>query len=579
MVKLSLCRISRQRITSRAGIGDVRLITDGVRSTNDDPCRHTPNQSVVRWGGTTVTPPESETLSSLLDELATDRGDRTALVDTERSVTYRELRRRADKVAGGLASLGVGPGDRVAVLMENRVEWVETMFGALRLGATVVGVSTWAEPRELRYYLGHSDADAVVATASFVGTDFAARLEDVLGCESAPVGELDAEAFPRLDTVVLRGADRPGAVAFSDLVASDPHVVDDDANAPEDDALLLYTSGSTSKPKGVRLRHGDVVENGYHIGERMRLTESDRFWLASPLFWSYGSANALCTMLTHGASAVLQAPFDAERAVELAAEHDCTVYYGMPNMAREMVATDAFDDADLSFRTGTTIGQPEDLAFTMDELGVPELCNVYGSTETYGNCAVTDCRLPREVRLETQGEPLPGQRIVVADPDTGERLDSGDVGEIRVGGRVTPGYYGEAEQTREAFDDEGFLKMGDLGRLDEEGRIQFRGRLKSVVKTGGINVSAMEVEEFLLEHPAVEQAYVVGLDDDAKGEVVAAVVVPADGTTITADDVHEHCTGLSSYKRPVEVAVASADALPETDTGKLKRAALTSLFE
>lgn len=545
---------------------------------DDDYCSRIAIQPVVR----TEEPmkrPESETLSALLDELVADRGDQVALIDDDRSITYRALRDRADAVADSLAMHGVGPGDRVAILMENRVEWVEAMFGALRLGATVVGVSTWAEPRELRYYLSHAEATAVVATASFVGTDFAARLEDMLAYETTPVGELRSEEFPYLDTVVLLGSNRPGAARFVDLVDGDPSEVDGDPNTPDDDALLLYTSGSTSKPKGVRLLHGDVVENGYQIGERMRLTEDDRFWLASPLFWSYGSANALCAMLTHGASAVLQAPFDAEHAVELAAEHDCTVYYGMPNMAREMVATDAFEDAVLSFRTGSTIGQPEDVAFTIDELGVPELCNVYGSTETYGNCAVTDCRLPPKVRLETQGEPLPGQEVVVVDPDTGERLPTGEVGEIRIGGRVTPGYYGDDEQTRAAFDDDGLLKMGDLGRLDEEGRVQFRGRLKSVIKTGGINVSAMEVEEFLLEHPAVEQAYVVGLDDDTKGEIVAAVVVPESGAALTVDDIYEHCTELSSYKRPVEVRISPAETLPETDTGKLKRAALSSLFE
>jgi fatty-acyl-CoA synthase len=523
--------------------------------------------------------PESATLSALLDEQVEARGERTALVDAERAVTYRELRDRADRVAGGLAELGVESGDAVAILMENRVEWVEAMFGAMRLGASVVGVSTWAEPRELRYYLSHSGADAVVATASFVGTDFASRLADLLGYESAPVGGLDDEAFPNLDAVVLLGADRPGAATFDSLAASEPVEYDGDPNDADDRALLLYTSGSTSKPKGVPLLHGGVVENGYQIGERMHLTPEDRFWLASPLFWSYGSANALCAMLTHGASAVLQSPFDPAVAVELAAEHDCTVYYGMANMARAMVESDGFDREALSFRTGTTIGPPEDVAFTMDELGVPELTNVYGSTETYGNCAVTDCELPREVRLRTQGEPLPGQEIVIKDPDTGERLERGEVGEIRVGGRVTPGYYNDPEKTREAFDDEGYLKMGDLGRLDEDGRVQYRGRLKNVVKTGGINVSSLEVEEFLLEHPAVEQAYVVGLDDAEKGEVVAAAVVPRRGATLTESEVRDHCRGLSAYKRPTRIVITSADAVPETDTGKIKRAALTALFE
>lgn len=521
--------------------------------------------------------PERGTLPGVLGELAAEVGDQPALVEDERSLSYAELARNARRTAGGLAELGVSAGDHVAILMENRIEWVEAMFGVLELGATVVGVSTWAEPRELEYYLGHSDATAIVATASFVGTDFASRLESLLGYEQHPVGGLAADCCPQLETVVLCGADRPGAATFDGLLAGPPEAAGE-GPTPADDALLLYTSGSTSKPKGVRLRHGELIENGYQIGQRMQLGPRDRFWLATPLFWSYGSANALCAMLTHGASALLQAPFDAERAVELAADHDCTVYYGMPNMARDMVAADAFVDRTLSFRTGTTIGQPEDIAFTIDKLGVPELCNVYGSTETYGNCAVTDCTLPRETRLETQGRPLAGQEIVVVDPDTGDRLPPGEVGEIRVGGRITPGYHNAREQRQERFDETGFLKMGDLGRLDEAGRVQFRGRLESVIKTGGINVSAMEVEEYLLEHTAVEQAYVVGLEDQTKGQLVATVLVPEPGATLTKAAVREHARGMASYKRPTEIAIVPAAELPETDTGKLKRAALTELF-
>lgn len=522
--------------------------------------------------------PASSTLSALLGELAEVSPDRTAIIDRKRSVTYAELRERADALAAGLRECGVEPGDRVAILMENRIEWVETMFAAHRVGAAVVGVSTWATRRDLEYYLTHSGADALVATGSFAGTDFAAVLDDLLDGELSSPGALDAPDVPALDTVVLLGADRRGATSFADLPA-DPIAFAKDPNDPDDEALLLYTSGSTSRPKGVPLLHGGIVENGYYIGERMHLTPDDRVWLASPLFWSYGSANALSAHATHVGSLVLQAPFDPEVAVDLLEEYDCTVYYGMPNMAKQLVDVDGFDSERLSLRTGTTIGPPEDVAFTIDELGIPDLCNVYGATETYGNCAVTDCDLPRETRLRTQGEPLPGQDIVVTDPETGERLEQGEVGEIRVGGRITPGYHDDPEKNREAFDEEGYLKMGDLGRLDEEGRVQFRGRLKNVLKVGGINVSPVEVEERLLEHPDVDQAFVVGLDGPEKGTVVGAVVVPGSDGSLTEDAIHEHCESLASYKRPVRVLVIAPGALPQTDTGKIKRDDLPGFFD
>jgi fatty-acyl-CoA synthase len=520
--------------------------------------------------------PESETLAALLDGLAEAVPDDLACADGERERTFAELRERADRVTAGLQQWGIEPGDSVAVLMENRVEWVETMFGALRAGATVVGVSTWAKPHELEYFLAHSGADAVVSTASFLDTDFASVLDDLTGYGAAPPGDLDSEAFPALDTVVLLGADRPGAVGYDDLLAAGGPVPV--PVAPEDVALLLYTSGSTSRPKGVPLLHGGVVENGYHIGERMHLGRGDRVWLASPLFWSYGSANALCALFTHLGGVVLQAPFEPERAIDLIDAYDCTVYYGMANMARALVRADGFAPERVRFRTGTTIGPPEDIAFTMDDLGVPELCNVYGSTETYGNCAVTDCKHDRETRLHTQGRPLPGQEVVVVDPETGERLGAGEVGELCVGGRITPGYHDAPEENREAFDADGYLHMGDLGSLTPEGVVQYAGRLKNVIKTGGINVSPAEVEAFVRELPGVDQVYVFGYDDPEKGELVGAVVVPS-AADLTEDAVREHCRELSAYKRPTTILIREEAGLPTTDTGKIQRSALSGLLD
>lgn len=523
--------------------------------------------------------PDSPTLASLLDELVAWRGTETALIDEFRSVNYEELRSRADRLAAGLRANGISSDDRVALLMENRIEWVEAMFATMRLGATVVAMSTWAETRELEYYLSHSDATAVVAIDEFAGNDYAEALDEILEYQSDPVGETDSDVAPDLDTVILHGTDRPGALQFDTLFSDEPIPFETDPNDPDDTACLLYTSGSTSKPKGVPLLQGGIIENGYHIGERMHLTTEDRVWVASPLFWSYGIANSLCAHLTHGASVVLQQTFDPEMAVELITEHDCTVYYGMPNMARDMVDADNFDAEKLNFRTGTTIGVPENVEFTMDELDIPELCNVYGSTETYGNCAVTDCKLPREVRINKQGRPLPGQDIVIKDPGNGEELPEGKVGEIRVGGRITPGYYDNPEKNEASFDEDGYLKMGDLGCLDEDGLIQFRGRLKNIIKTGGVNVSPVEVEEFILELEAVEQAFVVGLDDEERGEIVAAVVIPDPDASLTEDQIRDHCEGLAGYKRPKRITVVSMDQLPKTDTGKIKRQQLTGAFE
>jgi fatty-acyl-CoA synthase len=278
---------------------------------------------------------------------------------------------------------------------------------------------------------------------------------------------------------------------------------------------------------------------------------------------------------------VLQESFEPGEALALLDEERCSVYYGMANMARAILEhPDRPRRALRSMRTGLTIGLPEDIAMTMEAVNAPELCNVYGSTETYGNCAVTDAHDPREHRLTTQGLPLPGMEIRVVEPGTDHSLPPDAVGELRVRGRVAPGYYREPTLTRAAFDADGFFVTGDLGTIDGAGRIRFHGRLKEMIKTGGINVAPLEVESVLLAHPAVKQAYVVGLPDRSKGEVAAAAVELHAGATTTAEALAAYCRErLSSYKVPARIVFRSAGEFPLTATGKVQKPRLREELE
>jgi len=206
------------------------------------------------------------------------------------------------------------------------------------------------------------------------------------------------------------------------------------------------------------------------------------------------------------------------------------------------------------------------------DLGVKEICNVYGLTECYGNCAVTDAHDPAEVRLTTVGYPLPGMEIRVVDRDTRRPLPPGEIGEILVRGLLTPGYYGDPERNAESFDSEGFLLTGDLGFVGPDGRLRFRGRIKEMVKTGGINVAPLEVEEVLLGHPTVEQAYVVGVPDPRKEEILIAVVVGRPGQVADPDALRTLCKdALAAYKVPQEIHVMTREDLPLTATGKVQK--------
>lgn len=521
--------------------------------------------------------PVSRTLPALLDELAGRHPEREAVIGRGRRYTYASLREEARAVAKGLHALGVRKGDRMAILMGNTPEWVIAELAVTMLGGVLVAMNTWATVRELEYMLRHSDASVLVTVERFLKTDYLRVLEDL---------QPHAERLPALREIISASEAPPTPlIPFARLVdlgrSISDATLDEIARAvrPEDLAYLLYTSGSTSTPKGVQLHHFGLIENTWNIGERMRITGEDRFWLAVSLFWAFGCGNALPNSLTHGACIVLQEHFDAGEALRLIEEERCTVIYATANMSQALYDHPDRPKRDLtSLRTGGTLGTPEQIMRAVD-LGAREICQVYGLTETYGNCAVTDAHDPLEQRLATVGTPLPGFETRIVDVETERVLAPGHVGEIRVKGYVLSGYYKDPEKTAAAFDADGFFRTGDLGVLDEDNRLRFRGRLKEMVKTGGINVAPVEVEEILMGHPAVESAFVIGLPDPVLDEVLAAVVLPRPGHAVDAPELEGFCRkALAAYKVPRLFRFAREAELPLTTTGKLQKNRLAELF-
>ena len=525
--------------------------------------------------------PVSRTLGDLVDEIASSTPAVEAVVFRDERLDYASLKERIDRFARALLGAGVRRGDRVAVLITNRTEWIIAAFAVAKIGAIVAAISTFSTPRELAWMLEHSGAVALVALASFRGRDF---LDAVRGfCPeldgSAP-GALHSTRLPALRTVVaVDGSPPAGVFSLSEFLAQGEAVGNAalaDAQrrvAPSDICYILYTSGSTAAPKGVTLAHGPLIANGFDIGERQHLCATDRLWLAVPLFWSFGSANALPAIMTHGGCIVLQESFEPGEALTLIERERCSVYYGVGNMARALLEHKDHPKRRLgAMRTGLTIGPPEDIAITIEAVGAAELCNVYGSTETYGNCAVTDAKDPLPVRLRTQGQPLPGMTIRTVDPVTRQPLGTGEVGELAVRGYVTPGYFRGPELDAEAFDANGYFLTGDLGSIEPDGRVRFRGRLTEMIKTGGANVAPLEVEEVLLQHPDVVQAHVVGVQDRSKGEIVAAAIELRPGAPCDTASILAFCgERLATYKVPVRLAIRAAADFPRTPTGKIHK--------
>jgi fatty-acyl-CoA synthase len=520
--------------------------------------------------------PTSRHFAHLTAEMAGRQPERPAIVAGDRTLTYAELDEQVRAMSGALQAAGVAKGTTVGLLCTNRWEFLPVAYGAMRLGARVAAYNSWAKEWDLEYMVAHSRAEVVVSVDRFRTRSYVETMTQLVPELAEPVGTWRAGRFPQLREVVFIGDSEipAGARRLDDLLAQGvaPEEVDGDDG---DDAFVLYTSGSSARPKAVPLRHGSGIENGFSIGECMKLGPDDRVWLAAPLFWSYGAINAVPATLTHGACLVLQEGFEPEAALDLIERHRCTAIYTLPNMTSSLAGHPSFDPARTSsVRTGLTIGGAEDVRRAAEVIGAREICNIYGSTETYGNCAVTPADLPYETRMSSQGPPLPGFTLRIQDPGSGAELPAGEVGEILVRGHLTRGYLKEdGVSVDPVLDEDGWYRTGDLAHLDADGMLHFASRATEMIKTGGINVAPKEVEELVAMYPGVHEVAVVGAPDESAGQVVAAFVVPVAGGTVDPAELRAWCAErVAGFKVPRRVTLV--DELPKTVTGKLARRVL-----
>jgi fatty-acyl-CoA synthase len=510
-------------------------------------------------------PPYSRTAFDLLHEMAGRNPSAAAVISSAGMTTYLDLARRAGRIAAGLRARGIRRGDRIGVLLDNRTEWLEIFFGAAALGAVVVPLSTWVKRAEIDFLLQDSAVRLLFALDTYNGQ-----------CFGDDINALRAEGhLTALERVVLVGdgghAGWDRYESYFDEAALGGLPPGEGASA-SDTLVILYTSGSSSRPKAVPLDHTGAIENGFNIGERQGLRASDRVLLSPPLFWSYGGVNALPATFTHGAALVLQSRFEPGEALDLIERHRCTALYTLPAMTSALVGHPSFrKERTASLRTGLTIGSPQDVRKAALELGASQICNIYGSTETFGNCCVTWAHWPLDMRAGCQGPPLPGVHLRVIEAETGAACATGITGEVEVRGYLTRGYANaSADQNASSFTTDGYFRTGDLGHLNADGAFVFTGRSAEIIKRSGINVSPAEVEEILQQHAEVGLAGVVGLADADKGELIIAHVVPKPGCAPEPDALIAHCKALASrYKVPDRVEIVAA--LPLTPTGKVMR--------
>ncbi|WP_394843581.1 AMP-binding protein [Pendulispora brunnea] len=516
--------------------------------------------------GTSDIPLLGETIGENLRRTVERVPDRDALIVRSQGyrATYRQLWDTTTAFARSLIALGIKPGDRVGIWSPNRFEWVIAQYATARVGAILVNVNPAYKTAELEYALTQSSVSVLFLARRFRQSDYVDMLAQVR--DRIPTLRIAVVLDDDWDRVLDMGKD----VSASDLEARERLLQFDDP------INIQYTSGTTGFPKGATLSHHNVLNNGFFIGEGLRLTENDRVCIPVPFYHCFGMVlgNLACT--THGAAMVIPGEaFEPRLVLETVAAERCTALYGVPTMFIGELDLPDFDSFDLStLRTGIMAGSScpvEIMRKVVSRMNMREVTICYGMTETSPVSTQTGADDPLEKRVGTVGRVHPHVEVKVIDPETGAIVPRGTRGELCTRGySVMIGYWNDEGATKNAIDRTGWMHTGDLATMDDDGYVNIVGRIKDMIIRGGENVYPREIEEFLHTHPAVSEAQVIGVPSAKYGEEVMAWVRRKPGANIGHAELTAFCTGkIATFKIPRYWKFV--DEFPMTVTGKIQK--------
>ena len=529
-----------------------------------------------------------ETIGAFFDAIARRHAERDALVVAHQGVrwTYREFAQRVDNLAAGLNRLGLAPGERIGIWAQNCAEWVLTQFAAAKAGLILVNVNPAYRQEELEHALNKVACRALILAPGFRDADYLAILRDVAPelAFCAP-GKLLSVRLPALELVIRLGpSPSDGMLNFDDLTTPATErelhelAVLGMMLSADDAVNVQFTSGTTGAPKGATLTHRNLLNNGFFVGEAMKLTEADRLCIPVPLYHCFGMVLGNLACVTHGATMVFPGEgFDAEAVLQTIQAEKCTALHGVPTMFIAALDHPAFGDYDLSsLRTGIMAGSPcpvEVMKRVIDRMNMRQVTIAYGMTETAPISFQSSVDDPPERRISTVGRVQPHVEVRIVD-ELGRTVNRGETGELLTRGySVMQGYWDDERKTAEAIDADGWMHTGDLAILDEEGYCRIVGRSKDMVIRGGENIYPREVEEFLFRHPKVRDVQCVGVPDPKYGEELCACIVLRAGMKASAEEFREFCRGrIARFKVPRYVRFV--DSFPMTVTGKIQKFAL-----
>ena len=526
--------------------------------------------------GATDVPLIEQTIGDFFDDMVARQPDREALVSRHegRRFTYRELQVASNRLASALLALGLQRGDRVGIWSHNNVPWVLMQLATAKVGLILVNINPAYRTSEVEYALGKVGVKVLVTMARFKSSDYLGMLR-----------ELGAERLPLLQHTVwiddAEACEEPGMQRFSALLASgdpqDARIARIQATLKATDPInVQFTSGTTGFPKGATLTHRNVLNNGFFIGECMKLTPQDRLCIPVPLYHCFGMVLGNLAALTHGATIVYPNDgFDPLTVLETVQAERCTGLHGVPTMFIAELDHPRFAEFDMSsLRTGIMAGSPcptEVMKRVVDRMNLREITIAYGMTETSPVSCQSSTDTPLDKRVSTVGTVQPHLEVKIVDPETGALMPRGRSGELCTRGySVMHGYWEDEARTREAIDAEHWMHTGDLATMDDEDYVNIVGRIKDLVIRGGENIYPREIEEYLYRHPKVQDVQVVGLPDRHYGEELCAWIIAKPGQIPTEDEIREFCKGrIAHYKVPKYIRFVAE--FPMTVTGKIQK--------
>lgn len=506
--------------------------------------------------------------------------------------TYKDFDERTDALAKGLLAIGMQPGDHLGVWARNIPDWLTFMYATAKVGIVMVTVNPIYKSHEIDYVLKQSDMKALCIIDAYRDVDYLQIVRDLVP-ESLemPRGYLETETYPHLKNLIYMGPEKHrGFYSVPELLLLGQHRPDSDLEWASnqfdnnDVVMMQYTSGTTGFPKGVMLTHRNILNNGFYIGEGQKLGPDDRVCLPVPFFHCFGCVLGVMANLTHRSTMLIVEDFDASLVLQALHKEKATAVYGVPTMFIAELNHPDFDTFDLShMRTGIMAGSPcppETMREVMDRMNMTEITICYGLTETSPVFTQTSADDDIEHKCETVGKKHPPVDVRVIDPVDGHICGVGEPGELCCKGyNVMKGYYKMPEETAKAIDADGYLHSGDLGMVDEDGYYRVTGRIKDMIIRGGENIYPLEVENFLLTHPGVLDAQVVGIPDEKYGEIVGAFLRVRPGyEDLTEDAVREWAIPrIARYKVPKRVFFV--DDFPMTPSMKVQKFKLREMAE